>query len=193
MEKEIENVHQKILAIARELFVAQGYDRISMREIAEACGLSKPGLYYYFTDKQALFLAILDDQLTELEKTLLNIESQPGSARGKIRTFLRSIFSQPTHQSAIIRLASQDMEKVEASARAAFNQRYQDKFLNLLAEILTEGMKSGELRSLDTHLSVWALLGLMYPYLNRHFSTDSEVERVIDFIDSVLFDGLAAK
>jgi AcrR family transcriptional regulator len=193
MDKETEKMTQKILETARGLFVAKGYEGISMREIAEACDLSKAGLYYHFTDKQDLFLAILDDQLNDLEAVLIEIESTGGSARSKIRAFLTNIFSQTANQTGVIRLASQEMGKVDPAARADFNQRYQEKFLNHLAAIWTEGMANGEIRSVDAHLSVWALLGLMYPYLNRHFNSSVEAERVIDFIESVLFDGIAAK
>ncbi len=50
----------KILGNARHLFARDGYDRVSMDRIAAACGLTKPVLYYYFEDKRAVLLAVLD-------------------------------------------------------------------------------------------------------------------------------------
>jgi Transcriptional regulator len=193
METEPVAMRQKILDTALSLFVAHGYDGISMREIAEACGLSKAGLYYHFTDKQALFLAILDGQLSQLEDLLAKINAGGGDARTKIDAFLRVIFSQAADQSALIRLAAQDMSKVEPDLRNTFHSSYQTKFLDPLGAILQSGIESGDLKRIDTHLGVWALLGLVYPYLGRPLGQEAEKERTIAFIEQVLFDGLSAK
>ncbi len=50
-----------ILATARELFVRQGVDRVSMDAVAAQAGVSKATVYSYFGDKRRLFLAILQD------------------------------------------------------------------------------------------------------------------------------------
>jgi len=57
------DVPQQILHEATRLFVDRGYHALSMREIAEAVGVSKAGLYYHFEDKEDLFLAILTNNL----------------------------------------------------------------------------------------------------------------------------------
>jgi AcrR family transcriptional regulator len=193
MDEEIINIRKKIIGVAMSLFVAQGYDGASMREIAESCGITKAGLYYHFTDKQDLFLAVLDDQLNELGKILNRIEALPGKTKNKVRAFLQTIFSQSADQRAIILLASQDMQKVGAEERAKFNQLYQTKFLNRIAAILDAGIAAGELRSHDTLQGVWALLGLMYPYLHRSFNDPDQLENSVDFLNSVFFDGISSK
>lgn len=192
IELETMDVRERILEMATGLFVAQGYDGISMREIADACHLSKAGLYYHFKDKQALFLAVLDDHLVELERLLSSIEAQPGTARTKIRAFVQAVFTQlPADHRAIIRLASQDMGKIDPVFHADFNQRYQEKFLNRLAGLLETGIVSGQVCEMDAHLGVWALLGLMYPFMNQDFSeTGGEAESVAAFIEKVFFDGV---
>ncbi|MCB0152930.1 MAG: helix-turn-helix transcriptional regulator, partial [Caldilineaceae bacterium] len=50
-----------ILAAAQRLFVERGYRGISMREIAEAVGMTKAALYYHFRDKEQLFVALLQN------------------------------------------------------------------------------------------------------------------------------------
>lgn len=52
-EKEV-STRNKILDAAFTLFSAKGIKDISMREIAEACGITKPVIYYYFKDKDDL-------------------------------------------------------------------------------------------------------------------------------------------
>ena len=55
----------KILRNARRLFAQHGYDRVSMDRIAAACGLTKPVLYYYFENKRAVLLAVLEAHWAE--------------------------------------------------------------------------------------------------------------------------------
>lgn len=53
-EREREEVRRKILDAARELFATEGYDRVTMRRIAEAIEYSPTTIYHHFEDKQAL-------------------------------------------------------------------------------------------------------------------------------------------
>jgi AcrR family transcriptional regulator len=43
---------EQILARAAELFARHGYTATTMNQVAAACGVTKPTLYHYFTDKQ---------------------------------------------------------------------------------------------------------------------------------------------
>src|SRR5689334_19801414 len=54
-EREKEEVKQKILDAARELFVEDGYEAVSMRKIAERIEYSPTAIYLHFQDKDALF------------------------------------------------------------------------------------------------------------------------------------------
>jgi AcrR family transcriptional regulator len=49
---------EQILNVALDLFVEQGYDNTSLREIAERMGFSKAALYYHFPSKDAILMAL---------------------------------------------------------------------------------------------------------------------------------------
>ncbi|MEY2656131.1 MAG: hypothetical protein RLZZ524_3159, partial [Pseudomonadota bacterium] len=55
-----------ILARAAELFAERGYTGTSMNEVAAACGLTKPALYHYVRDKEALLLQICQQHIARL-------------------------------------------------------------------------------------------------------------------------------
>ena len=74
----------RILEEATRLFTIYGYTGISMREIAEAVGVSKAGLYYHFKDKEDLFLAILYDALRRVEQVVTGAVAASPHARGQI-------------------------------------------------------------------------------------------------------------
>jgi AcrR family transcriptional regulator len=184
-----------ILNKAASLFVVHGYEGISIREIAEACQLSKAGLYYHFKDKEDLFLEILNYHLSGLEELLAEIRSNSGNTRDTISKFIRAVFTQlPINHRSIFRLAQLDLEKIDPAKRAAFNQRYHDEFLTPLSDIIKIGVSSDQIKAIDCQFGVWALLGLMYPFFNTYFNNQpEEVEKIIVLIETIFFDGLEIK
>jgi len=52
------STREKILDVALDLFTDQGFDGTSMREIAERLGITKPSIYYHFTSKEEILLAL---------------------------------------------------------------------------------------------------------------------------------------
>jgi AcrR family transcriptional regulator len=50
----------RIFNAAAQLFSKKGYNGVSMREISEYTGLSKPTIYYYFGSKEGIFSALVD-------------------------------------------------------------------------------------------------------------------------------------
>ncbi len=59
---------QQIMSVAMESFIKNGYERTSLTDIAKVIGITKPAIYYHFENKDALFLAVLDGFLTEMEQ-----------------------------------------------------------------------------------------------------------------------------
>jgi AcrR family transcriptional regulator len=52
------STRERILDISLELFTTQGYDKTSLREIAEHLGFSKAAIYYHFESKEAILMAL---------------------------------------------------------------------------------------------------------------------------------------
>ena len=186
------DLRQQILSTAKNLFIRQGYHGLSMRQIAEALGVSKAALYYYFRDKEELFLAILDSYLDEIEGELQRIQQEQVGARQRIQAMVEIILLQPAEQRAVIRLSSQEMAQLSLPARQAFDRAYHRKFIDRICAILQEGMQNGELRPVDPNLAAWALLGMMYPYFYPAHSSDllPPVE-VAEHLVRIFLDGIA--
>lgn len=72
MEKAEEHLksetRNRIFKIAAELFSRDGFYKVSVREICEAAGVTKPVLYYYFKDKDALLKALVEETFNINEK-----------------------------------------------------------------------------------------------------------------------------
>ena len=54
------DTRDRILEVALDLFVEQGYDKTSLREIAEQVGVTKAALYYHFASKEAILRALME-------------------------------------------------------------------------------------------------------------------------------------
>jgi AcrR family transcriptional regulator len=57
----------RIQEVALELFVEQGYDKTSLREIADRLGVTKAALYYHFKSKEEIVTATVEDFLSEID------------------------------------------------------------------------------------------------------------------------------
>jgi len=182
----------RILAEASRLFVARGYRGISMREIAEAVGISKAGLYYHFRDKEELFLAILTANLDMVAQIVRDACRQDASTRARMAQMLRALLALPADQRALIRLANQEMVHMSAEARASFEATYHLKFLGQIEELLQTGIARGELRPVNVQLATWLLLGMAYPFFSPAHPA-AAMDEVVDLIIAVFFDGLGCE
>jgi AcrR family transcriptional regulator len=94
------STRERILDIALELFVAQGYDKTSLRDIAERLGTTKAALYYHFERKQDILLELhlrlhalgreALEQLDLLEDGQARAEAWPGLVDGFIDQVLEN-------------------------------------------------------------------------------------------------------
>ncbi len=72
--EEENSKRRQILDGARNVFLTLGFDGASMGEIARAAGVSKGTLYVYFTDKNRLFEAIVEQEVLEQGKAAFNFD-----------------------------------------------------------------------------------------------------------------------
>jgi AcrR family transcriptional regulator len=70
-EHEKEELRQMILKTAGELFLEQGYDRFSMRQLAERIGYSVATPYLYFRDKDDLLFTVVDEGFAHFKLQLV--------------------------------------------------------------------------------------------------------------------------
>lgn len=74
--REKEALRQDILDAARELFIKEGYENVSMRRIAEKIEYSPTTIYLYFEDKASLLFAICEETFAKLNKRMEAIAKQ---------------------------------------------------------------------------------------------------------------------
>lgn len=182
---------EAILQAAQRLFVERGYPGISMREIANAVGVTKAALYYHFRDKEQLFLALLESVLEELSALIEASRSEESSCRRQLETFVHRVMTLPSERRASLRLASQELGNLDAATRGQFIATYHALFIDRITAILAEGVARGEFKSVDPQVATWALLGMMYPYFHVSPVTGvAPTDTVIQQLLTIFFEGL---
>ncbi|WP_031165108.1 TetR/AcrR family transcriptional regulator [Streptomyces durhamensis] len=77
------NTRQRIQDVALELFVEQGYEKTSLREIAERLDVTKAALYYHFKTKEEIIVSLFEDLTKPIEDLIEWGRSQPHTLQTK--------------------------------------------------------------------------------------------------------------
>jgi AcrR family transcriptional regulator len=82
------NQRERILDVALDLMASRGADGVSMRQLAQACGVQVAAIYHYFESKDALLAAVIEERRYPARLA----DRFPGEASGPIEERLRSVF-----------------------------------------------------------------------------------------------------
>ncbi|GAA0928095.1 helix-turn-helix domain-containing protein [Streptomyces thermoalcalitolerans] len=77
------NTRQRILDVALELFAEQGYEKTSLREIAERLGVTKAALYYHFKTKEEILVSLFESLTRPMEELIEWGRRQPHTLETK--------------------------------------------------------------------------------------------------------------
>lgn len=77
------STRERIQRVALDLFGEQGYDKTSLREIAERLAVTKAALYYHFKSKDEILQSVLEDYLSEVEELLDWAEAAPADVSAR--------------------------------------------------------------------------------------------------------------
>src|SRR6266436_7491726 len=75
------DTRERIQAVALELFAEHGYEKTSLREIAERLGVTKAALYYHFKSKEDIVRSFTEDYFDRLDALIEWGQGQPSTAQ----------------------------------------------------------------------------------------------------------------
>jgi AcrR family transcriptional regulator len=127
----------RLRELALELFAEQGYEKTSLREIAERLGVTKAALYYYFKSKEDIVRSLVEDYVAEVDELIAWGKEQPRSASTRA-TIVRRYLEIVANGTAVFRLLHQNQAAVSSLASAkergeVFRERF-DALVALLTE-----------------------------------------------------------
>jgi AcrR family transcriptional regulator len=60
---------QQILGLATEAFSRQGYDKVTVKQLADGCGITEPAIYRHFKSKDDIYIAVLESLCDRLDSS----------------------------------------------------------------------------------------------------------------------------
>lgn len=182
-----------IVRQAKDLFATRGYRGVSVREIAEACGLGKATLYHHFRDKRELYLEVLDSGADRVVRVLGKAARQGNTSRERLTNIATAYFSLQSEQRHVILLILRDVGSLEQEFRELITRRGEE-MLRPIRAVIEEGMASGELRPVDSQLASLALLSMLHILITcQLLVSDAEVgEAEVHHMVDLFMEGAAA-
>ena len=125
------DTRSRVQKVALELFAEQGYEKTSLREIAERLGVTKAALYYHFKSKEDIVHSFTDDYFAELDALLDWAKDQPPGDQTRLAVLDRYV-GIVLSGSEVFRFLEQNRASVQGKERFA---RFRDR-LDGLVDVL---------------------------------------------------------
>jgi AcrR family transcriptional regulator len=150
----------KILRAALEVFAEKGYHRALVDDIVRASRTSKGAVYHHFPNKEALFLALVDEFAGRLAEAVAAGIGGAHGALGKVQAALTAglqTFAGHRELARILLLESVSLGPAYQSKRLEVHGR----FASLIQAHLDEAVAEGSIPRLDTRVATLAWLGAL--------------------------------
>jgi AcrR family transcriptional regulator len=167
----------QILDAALHVFAKVGFAGATLRQVADAAGVSKGTVFHYFETKEALFRAVVNDLVvTRLEATRELVRTHDGTASALVKSMVRHIWNDLVDDIDIVCLSSQviaDPRQTEISR--LFFDEVAEPSRQLWDEVIASGVASGEFRAIPSRVAADAipLFFILFAQLRR-FLTEFE-------------------
>lgn len=152
-------VREKLLEAATDLFNRKGYASTTVREIVEAAGVTKPVLYYYFGNKEGIYLDLMGSAFQSFDRLLEELGGQTGTVRERILRLADGSYELFQQHTTVIRLMHSIYYGPPQGAPFFDFEAYHRKFECTVERYLSEGIRRGEFRKGLAREGTWAVIG----------------------------------
>jgi AcrR family transcriptional regulator len=199
-ERERTDTREKILDAARELFITEGYDGVSMRKVAQKIDYSPTAIYVHFPDKEALFLELCHADFQRLAGSfvkLAEIQDPIERIRQIGRAYIQFGIENPNHYRMMFMTNHPQLNDPQEDKGNPEKDAY--AFLKMTVE---EALRAGAFRSdlTDADLiaqTLWAgthgVVSLEIANGDENWVPWSSFEKRVDLMLDGLFAGLLRK
>jgi AcrR family transcriptional regulator len=165
--RQLEERRERILDSALSLFREEGYETITMQDIADASEISKGSLYLQFTNKEALIVALLERTFDKLERIIEFESATPGSAKERLKRIVNSYIESAQGEGGreynlwlLSRISPQPDSPQQILVRGRI-----ERLATLVTLIFNEGARDGTVRAdIDPRnlIRLFSLISIMF-------------------------------
>lgn len=157
-----EGVRRNILEVATREFADKGYSGARVDEIAEKTATSKRMIYYYFRDKEGLFIAVLEEAYANIRRIEQTLNLEGLAPVEGLRRLAEFTFDYQNATPDFVRLVM--VENIHNATHLERSQRIQGlnvSVIEALADVYRRGVEDGSFRPgldvIDLHMTISAL------------------------------------
>ena len=132
-----------VLAVAVEVFNERGYDRTSMRDLADRLGIAKSAIYHHVAGKEELLRLALDRALAGLSAAADRARVLPAPAIERLEYLIRGSVDVLEAELPYVTLLLRVRGNTEVERAALDQRRAFDRFV---AELVTQAVRDGDVR-----------------------------------------------
>jgi AcrR family transcriptional regulator len=191
-------LRQQILDAAREILVREGYERLSMRRVAERIDYSPTAIYLHFKDKQDLVFSLCDETFAKLVRELETLPQEFADPLVRLRKGLERYIAfglkHPDHYlPAFVLPPPEDLDPKRRQDTMSPDSNGL-KALGCLRDCIADGVRARKLRKVDPDIAAraaWAAIHGITSLLIVHTSFPwGDQNAVINATLDALVDGL---
>jgi AcrR family transcriptional regulator len=125
----------RIQQVAVALFTEQGYEKTSLREIAERLDVTKAALYYHFKSKEDIVRSLVEDYFGQVDALVAWARTQPAGAVTRAE-ILRRYVGIVAEGDEVFRMLHQNQAAVSTFAEKSRGELFRER-MGALVELLT--------------------------------------------------------
>jgi AcrR family transcriptional regulator len=171
------NIRETIISKALALFSAKGYEGVSVSELTEASGITKPTLYYYFGSKEGVFEAVSQSYYNQLNAVITkNIEYKPNTEDyfediyPTLTRVTSAYFSFAKANEAFYRITLANWSMPRSSTVFKVVEKYHFKQFDIIDSMFKKmGAVHGNLKGKSKTLA-WTFIGTINSYISLYYS-----------------------
>ena len=183
--------HQEILETAARLICEKGYDATSIQAIADACRLTKPGLYYYVRSKEHLLAEIMNYGMDVFEEQVLSqVMAVADPVERLKRCMEKNILLVTRGWSKEVTIILHEHATLTGDPQAQINAR-KKRYVRFLESSFTEAIRNGQIRPVNPKVAAFSFLGMVL-WIYKWFRKDGAVgeEQLVREMQDIFFGGL---
>jgi AcrR family transcriptional regulator len=192
-EQEKQELRQTIISAAAELFLEQGYDHFSLRQVAERIGYSPTTIYLYFEDKDDLLFTIVDEGFVRFGQQLVAAVASIEDPRERLVALGRAYITFGLHNPEYYQLMF--MQRADFLMQCRVGEDHpRIETLKGLQQAVQEAINAGALRPGDAESysdALWAAVhGIVALAISMPVLDPARIQRAVEVILAMTLDGL---
>ncbi|HEX4418753.1 MAG TPA: TetR/AcrR family transcriptional regulator [Kofleriaceae bacterium] len=191
MSRPHDQRYREILERAARLIFQSGYEATSMQEIAEACGLTKAGLYHHIKTKEALLLAIMHYGMDLFDEMVLAKVADIVDPVARLRECMaRNIALVTQDSSKEVTIILHEHQTLTGASGQEINVR-KKRYVRFLEAAFRQAAERGQIRPVDPTLAAFSFLGtVLWTYKWYREGGKLTPAQISDGMIDLFFDGL---